>query len=414
MSEPHPPALSEQRPPAGVADKGARRVAFLYNHEALHQVRHTAPVAAALSGRSGVEVWVLASSAAQEREARAVVGETAGAIRFRVLEPSPVFRLAGPLLAAAGPFRRLSVLRHNRAFLAGFDALVVPETTTLMLRDTMGVTGPRYVWIPHGAGDRSVGYRKVARGFDRVLVAGPKIRERMLAAGAVTEESCRIVGYAKFDTLDPAAPGSPLFANGRPTVVYNPHFDPRLSSWYPLGTAVLDWFAAQDRFNLVFAPHVMLFRRRLQASVEHGIVRWRRDVAERHRRSPHILIDTGSPRSTDMTYTRAADIYLGDASSQIYEWIARPRPAVFLNPRGLDWAEDPSFAHWHLGAVAQDVDGMAQALDQAFPLPEAMRARQRAAFAHTFSIEPVPAAARAADALVEMLAEGPRGAAGNA
>lgn len=381
------------------------RIAFLYNHETVHQVRHTAPVAAAMAERPGVEVWALASSTAQEREARGVLGEAAGKVHFRVLEPGAVVRRAGPLLALAGPFRRISVLRHNRALLNGFDAIVVPETTTLLLRDMMGCHHPRLVWIPHGAGDRSVGFRKVAGKFDLVLVAGEKIRERMLAEGIVARDNCRIVGYPKFDTLDPAAPGAPLFDNGRPTVVYNPHFDPRLSSWYTLGEAMLDWFAGQDAFNLVFAPHVMLFRRRLHASVEHRIVHWRRDVAERHRHNPHMLIDTGSARSTDMTYTRGADIYLGDASSQIYEWIARPRPAIFLNPRGLDWQDDPSFAHWHLGEVGCDIPQMAAALDRALRPDPAMLARQAEAFARTFDVKPQAAAGRAADAVLNLFAQ---------
>ena len=43
-------------------------------------------------------------------------------------------------------------------------------------------------------------------------------------------------------------------------------------------------------------------------------------------RAPNLRFDPGSPASTDMTYTRAADIYLGDVSSQVYEFIAEPRP----------------------------------------------------------------------------------------
>ncbi|GGY99226.1 hypothetical protein [Novosphingobium colocasiae] len=384
------------------------RVAFLFNHEAVHQVRHTAPVAARLARYAGLEVAILSSSAAQDREARAIVGENEGngPVRFRMLTPGPIARAAGPLLSLAGPFRRIAVLLHNRHHLAGYDAIVVPETTTMLLRDAMGVKTPKLIWIPHGAGDRSVGFRRIAARFDLVLVAGPKVRERMIAEGGVEPERCRIVGYPKFDTLDPSSPGPPLFANGRPTVVYNPHFDPRLSSWFEMGEAVLDWFAGQDRFNLVFAPHVMLFRRRIHASVEHRLLRWRGAVAARFRDHPAMLIDTGSARSTDMTYTRSADIYLGDASSQIYEWIARPRPAIFLNPRRIDWHDDPNFAHWQLGPVVSDIAGMAHALDAAQASPDGYAARQAEAFARTFSVESVPAAERAARALVDLLEAG--------
>ena len=375
------------------------KVGFLFNHDALHQVRHTAPVIGELAGMPGVEVTVLTSSAAQEAAVRALIG--AAAVRFVSLDPGAVAAALDRVLRFVAPFRRVAVLRRNLPAFAALDALVVPETTSLMLRDRFGLSGPGFVWIPHGAGDRSVGFRPVVRGFDLVLLAGPKLLRRMEGAGLVTAETGRVVGYPKFDTVDPAAPLPPLFGNGRPTVVYNPHFDPRLSSWYSMGPAILRWFGGQDRYNLVFAPHVMLFRRRIHASVEHRSVRWRPDVPAEVEGCPHILIDTGSAASVDMSYTRAGDLYLGDASSQIYEWIARPRPAVFLDAAGAQWRDDPDFAHWRLGEVVGGVAALPDALERALADPERFRGVQAAAFADTFSVTGEPASRRAARAIVE-------------
>lgn len=379
------------------------KVAFLYNHDALHQVRHTAPVALRLSEFDDVDVTILCSSEAQEREVRSLIGASASQVEFVRLEAGKLLELADKVLRNVLPFRRLAVLRHNLALFSRFDAIVVPETTSLMLRDEFGLDGPAFVWIPHGAGDRSVGFREVVRGFDLVLVAGRKIRERMLAMGIVTEQTCQIVGYPKFDTVDPSQPGPRLFDNEHPTVVYNPHFDPRLSSWFDMGESILDWFCGQNQFNLIFAPHVMLFKRRLHASVEHRIVRWRRDLDSRFSRYRHVLIDTGSERSSDMTYTRSADIYLGDASSQIYEWIARPRPAIFANPRGHAWAGNPDFGHWRLGDVVGSIDEMAVALQQAQARFEIYRHEQESAFAQTFSLEDEPSSLRAARAIRQLV-----------
>lgn len=78
-----------------------------------------------------------------------------------------------------------------------------------------------------------------------------------------------------------------------------------------MGIEVLEWFARQDDYNLIFAPHVMLFRRRLHTSVEHRRIRLRRRIPERLRNLSHIRIDTGSQNSVDMSYVLAADIYLG-------------------------------------------------------------------------------------------------------
>jgi len=377
------------------------KVGFLFNHDALHQVRHTAPVIAALVDLGGTEVTVLTSSPEQAIEVRALIGKAADAVRFVALDPGSVAAALDRALRFVAPFRRVAVLRRNLPAFAALDVLVVPETTSLLLRDRFGLTDLGFVWIPHGAGDRSVGFRDVVRGFDLVLLSGDKVRDRMLAQGLVTPDTGRVVGYPKFDTVDPAAPAPPLFANGRPTVLYNPHFDPRLSSWYRMGPAILRWFARQDWFNLVFAPHVMLFRRAVHASVEHRAVRLRPGIPREAQGCPHILIDTGSERSVDMSYTRAADLYLGDASSQIYEWIAQPRPAVFLDPSHARWQGNPDFAHWRLGEVVGDVGALPSTLERAFADPRRFAAEQGAAFAQTFSVTAEPASRRAARAVLE-------------
>ncbi|ONF97097.1 hypothetical protein [Sphingomonas jeddahensis] len=376
------------------------KVGFLFNHDALHQIRHTAPVIAEIVRFPGVQAVVLTSSPEQEAHVRALLGPAAEQVHFVRLRIGRLAEALDRTLRFVAPFRRVATLRENLPAFAALDVLVVPETTSLLLRDRFGLTGPRFVWIPHGAGDRSVGFRPVMRGFDLVLLSGAKVRDRMLAAGLIKLENHAIIGYPKFDTIDEAPP-TRLFANDRPTVLYNPHFDPKLSSWYTMGKDVLAWFAQQSRVNLIVAPHVMLAKRRLHASVEHRIVHWRRDIERQYRDLPHIHVDMGSEASVDMTYTRAADIYLGDASSQIYEWIARPRPAIFLNAAGVAWAADPDFAHWRLGEVIDEVAALPAALDGAVTDPDRHRAAQEAAFAATFSRTDQPASRRAAAAIVE-------------
>ena len=105
-----------------------------------------------------------------------------------------------------------------------------------------------------------------------------------------------------------------------------------------------------------------------------------------------------------MSYTRAGDIYLGDASSQIYEWIARPRPAVFLNPGRIDWSDDPNFAHWRLGRVIETMAELPAALADAASGADRFAEAQQRAFAETFSIEAEPASRRAAQAIVDLVA----------
>ena len=122
-------------------------------------------------------------------------------------------------------------------------------------------------------------------------------------------------------------------------------------------------------------------------------------------RHDNILIDKGSAASTDMTYMMAADIYLGDVSSQVYEFLIEPRPCVFLSPREVDWKDDRSYENWQLGQVVDDVDtGLREALDRAHDVQPSYAARQVEAFRKTFRIEADSTAAnRGAEAIAEFL-----------
>lgn len=58
---------------------------------------------------------------------------------------------------------------------------------------------------------------------------------------------------------------------------------------------------------------------------------------------PNLHIDIGSDCSIDMTHTEAADIYLGEVSSQICEFLVRPRPCIFLSAAAIaDFLQRPA------------------------------------------------------------------------
>jgi CDP-glycerol glycerophosphotransferase (TagB/SpsB family) len=188
----------------------------------------------------------------------------------------------------------------------------------------------------------------------------------------------------------------PLFANGRPTIVYNPHHRPGTTSWTEMGEAVLDRFARGSDYNLVFAPHIRMFDppRRYRA-------RFRK-----YERLDHMRVDLGSPSSIDMSYTLGADIYLGDISSQVLEFIARPRPAIFLNPRGLAWRGDHDFVNWQLGLVVEDMQGLERALATRDIWQPDYEPLQRQAFAAAFPATEEPAPVLGARAIADFLAQG--------
>jgi hypothetical protein len=377
------------------------RLVFPYLAQA-HQVLHSLPIAAAIAQRHPqVQVHVAAISAAQLDFARRLIARHApqAPIAFDLLPlgPGDAARLATGWGKAH--FKQYTLLR-NRGYFKGFDAVVTPERTSLFLR-RIGVKS-KLIWTRHGAGDREIGFADDVREFDYVLMAGRKIEQRLLGAGLIRPGAYCSGVYAKFDWAQGAAP-APLFDNDRPTVLYNPHFRAALSSWPRYGRAVLDAFAASARYNLIFAPHVRLFDPPRPADYAPFAA---------YQALPHVHVDLGSERSIDMSYTQAADLYLGDVSSQVAEFLSRPRPCVFLDAHDTAWQQDPNYRFWALGPVLNSVARLEDELERAFEQQPAHAAAQQRYVSETFELEPGPSAPRGADAIVEFLGAG-RGAGRN-
>lgn len=348
---------------------GTRRVAFIFIG-GVHHVFHTMPVACALSRREGVEVTAFAADAPTEETVEKVRADMGADVR--------IVRMARPWIAdrLLGAHRsKLPLLWRNRGCLKSFDAIVLPEWTSLILR-RMGVTRPVYLCLPHGAGDRAVSVDPRYRHFDRVLVAGPKTAQGM-AANAVDPANIRQVGYPKAEYLAGLAQDrAALFDNGRPTVFYNPHFRRQLSS-LDAAFEIVAAITAKTDYNLIVAPHIRSFMGASEAEQR----RWHTLAVP-----GRVLVDTGSPRMIDMSYVAAADLYLGDVSSQVYEFLLlNLRPCVFVNAHGVTWEDDPSYRHWHLGSVVSP-DDVVSGLTHAFAKPDEYAEIQRSGVADTFAM----------------------------
>lgn len=378
-------------------------VGFLLNHSGIHQIAHSLPIAnalARLASEMGIEIFV--GNDAVEMEVRRLLDPQARLSVTRLRPATRSARALERLTRGAVPATRLSILRENLDHFRRFDALVVPEKTSLLLKTRFGLDNLKLIHTRHGAGDRAIGFDKDSGRFDLVLLSGPKVRDRLQANDLLKPGGYAMVGYPKFD-LFAREPVRRLFDNDRPTVLYNPHPSPALSSWYAMGKQVLEFFAASDRFNLIFAPHVMLFAKRFNISLSPLSFARVEDVPASVINRPHIHIDKGSRASVDMTYSRMADIYLGDASSQVYEFLIEPRPTIFLNPNGLTWQGDENFAHWSAGPVVQNTDELEAALDEAVAQPSSWRERQDALLSQTFDLSDRPSSERAAQAILDFL-----------
>lgn len=371
------------------------RVVFPYFAQH-HQVFHSLPIAAEMALRyPDVMVHAAGATASHVTFVRDLLA------RHAPDAPITVDTLKRPLFDR-GPAKKRTMAR-NFDYLRGFDAIVTPERTSLFLRRHLGLDRTRLIWTRHGAGDRAIGFAEDVSNFDYVLLAGPKIEERLLSAGLIRPGRYASGVYAKFDWARPNATARRWFDNDRPTVLYNPHFDATLSSWPSLGMSVLEQFAAEPRYNLIFAPHVRLF--------DPPTPRKYAPFA-RFLECPNLRIDLGSVHSIDLSYVESAALYLGDVSSQVAEFVSRPRPCLFLDAHGAAWQDNPDYAFWSLGPVLGSADQLLRRVDEAMRSAADYQAAQERYAAETFGIarEGGGSAARGADAIVGYLRDVQRAA----
>lgn len=338
------------------------RVAALLNHYKPHQVPHVVPHVFALSReRPDWDVQVLSVSAELEAFARDFGRHYPGhKVRFARL-PLPLWaRALDPVLRNFAFFLKHQAFHGNLRMLGTYDALIVPEVTSLRGKTRPELADTRMIYCSHGSGDpygRHFGILDpVSDLADMSIVVNTRMRDMALRLGRLQTVPYGISGYVKYE-LD-SGPPRRLFDNDRPTVLYNPTQSREKTSWHRFGEQVLEFFARSDRYNLIFAPHVVLFARRFGKGA-------RLPRKWRNFRADHMRIDTGSRASVDMTYVNAADLYLGDQSSQIFEFIQRPRPAVFLDAHGADWRDNPAYLSWRFGPVTDLGGGVAADLETA-------------------------------------------------
>ncbi len=371
------------------------RVGFLLTNSKAH-VYHIAPIAFALSmdARFAVQLFISTAGNAQ------IVSELAThypdhCCQFVSMQPGFLHRLGLLFKKRAFP-KEASVQRHHLKDFLACDALVTSDQNLKYILSKDKHHKIKKICTRHGAGDRAYGFSSRLKDFDLVLTAGEPILERMITAGVIGREQGRVVGYPKFDvTLK--SPVKKLFDNDRPVVLYNPHFEAGLSSWPVWGERILKYFYESVRYNLIFAPHINLFAKN----------KW--EPPQQYLTAPHMHIDIDSVALCDMTYTRAADIYVGDVSSQVYEFLVQPRPCVFLNADQAQWRGNDNYQMWRLGDVLENKgqakmeEGLDKLLASAVTQHKHYKALQEASVERLFSQTDVPASKRAAETIVDFL-----------
>lgn len=325
-----------------------KKVGFVYFEE-IHHIPHFIGIAAELSKNPEYQVSILTYTGKHEYLFRLIALLDVQNIQVRQLAPSLIRQIIDKITGRKKPSAVFLYAKHKEMLL-GHDALVFTEKNhTYVHKYKKGKEKPYLISVNHGPSGRGYAFQPSLKLFDLTLVCGKSYLERLKKEGLLVAHHA-IVGYPKFDIVAKEHSDVPLFGNHRPIVLYNPHFNKINSSWYAHGIQVLEYFYNSEGYNLIFAPHIYLFNRKgfLKPSV----------IPKKYFNKNNILIDLGSIKSSNMTYVLHSDIYLGDVSSQIYEFLIKPRPVIFINSNKTAWEQNNNYEFWKTGDVVTSIEEM--------------------------------------------------------
>lgn len=363
----------------------SRAVAFLLLGETL-LIPHVFPIAEALAGACDMDIDLWVSTSVHEALLESWIERGRMSVRrapgFRQVPDAETGR--NPRL----PFKPL-LLAGMVPHLLRARAAICAEQTSLWLPMLLPMRTP-FVKTAHGAGSMSARAdpRRRAAALTLVPAEGEKAA---LARYGVDPARIGVTGYIK-SGFRQRTPARSLFADDKPILLYTPHWQPHRSSWPAWGEKIVELLAGQDRYNVILAPHQRLIE------TAPGL----RDILAGVAGLPHVHCDLDSFAMVDGSYTAAADLYLGDTSSQVVEFLARPRPCVFLNPWGRDWGTDPAYAQWHCGQVVDVFGALWPAIEAASGLQGRFSGTQ-AVFARAALGDTEGAPERAARAILDCL-----------
>lgn len=363
------------------------KVGFLYLGPISH-IYHSISIALHLSTNNNYEVTLFVSAEPNLEIVTNIINKfKSHNCNIEYLRPTLFHKLIRIFKKRPHP-RVRNILEKNRKKLSEFKALILTDRHFLNKTPIK----PRYILTGHGAGDRVRGFTEAMKKFDYILVSGNEKWRRMEELNYITQSRGKIIGYPKFDIALLNSNTITPFKDTKPIVLYNPHFNETETSWYSWGKKILDYFLENKDYNLIFAPHLILFSKKKD------------NIDKKYYQSENIHIDLESGALIDMTYTKMADIYLGDVSSQVYEFVGlKKRPCLFLNAHNVEWKNNSAFRMWEMGDVIENLNFLEIILKKSQESFLAYSSIQSKLIEDTFSIADQSAGQRGAIAIDNFL-----------
>jgi len=335
---------------------------YFYYDQSIHQIHHTLYIAIELSNiQKRYPVFLLCLS----QEAAKIIEQELSSIPNRV----HLVKVWHPGYASPQLNINWSIF-WARLRIARPKAMVVADYYDNVLRQ-LGVK-TFWVYVPHGLINRQFASDPHVRDYDLVFLPGERDRaefDRRLGELRNVE----VIGYTKFDYFQHH--DRPSFSRGtgqKPVVLYNPHFEESLSSFFNAGAEFLQALSAGGKVEVLFMPHPDLSRRypRLLEPL--------RGLAG---------VQMVERPAVNLEWLARADVYVTDVSSTAFEWLYFDKPMVFLDTVGIEQKEKQPLPSWQAGPVAKSVPQALEMIALALADPLGYQAQRRqlreATFAHS-------------------------------
>lgn len=248
-----------------------------------------------------------------------------------------------------------SICLRNKRRLNSYDAFVCTLYSDLHIKKYLDTSKLRkFIFTNHGISNRSYSYDEKIKSFDLFFILGKHEENERTRLGQLTYENYIITGFLKPDSIVSHEKIN-LFNNNFRTILYNPHWESRFTSYFRYIEHVVDYAIEHNEINLIIDPHTILLdknsriRKQLKQYAEH----------------PNIHVDYGSELSNNMSYLRLADLYIGDLSSQALEFIyLSERPCLFLDAHDLSHSSIDVPLSWSLGSIVSSPEKLSYAISQ--------------------------------------------------
>ncbi|HXK50132.1 MAG TPA: CDP-glycerol glycerophosphotransferase family protein [Clostridiales bacterium] len=362
----------------------------------LHQLYHSALIAFELSKIGPENNVICLSSNKEQTDALKKIAEYYPETKTQIIQLRQPFRYKYLNFKRKSYPSVNAVMKIAKPYLSKSDCILTTSHGTPKMLAKNKITGPILIYQYHGCGDRRYGFDPGFKRFDHMLLPGNYHQKRLIEENIIKKENTHIIGWPKFDYSHKInKDNNKLFNNGNPVVLYTPHWEPALTSFRDYSELLLKFFRKNRQFNFIFAPHVLI----KHWKTHYG---YRTDFSEFD--SDNIIIDFGSTRSTDGTYLNNSDVYIGDVSSMVYEFIAfKPRPCFFINAHGVDWKNNPDYRFWEFGYVINSFSDFESVMKESVINNNEYKSLQENRIREYFSLSEKPSSLRAAEAITSIL-----------